>query len=153
MVSSISPAGSISQAPLSGHLPASGFLCSSSDFDTLQTLFPTSQGSWEAGLSCTADNLGVFFCGGKTWRRMQYCCHQALNPALCLHPASSEVWENRFMHPSFQLWETAHILRPEGDYSNRGRARTPSHCQAATLRENKLYSRSPRGPGGCQLSH
>lgn len=152
------PAGKAASSPvlLSGPLPASGFPYSCSDFDSPQDELPTSQGSWEGGLNSVL-KISAFSSGMQRPRGQSGIInsYQAPNPAQCLHSASSSVWENRFntrLLLARCYWKQfSYPAGPEGEYYNRGRHRRPIHHHVVSLRDNKLYSHLPWGPGGCQL--
>lgn len=69
--------------------------------------------------------------------------HQAPSPVLCLHSASSSVWEDRGkarLSLARCFWKQfSYPAEPEGEYYNRGRDRRPIYHRVVTLRENKLF--------------
>lgn len=105
---------------------------------------PTSQGSWEGGLPCILTmfelSFGVERPGGKSGIVNS---HQAPSPVLCLHSASSSVWEDRGkarLSLARCFWKQfSYPAEPEGEYYNRGRDRRPIYHRVVTLRENKLF--------------
>ena len=76
--------------------------------------------------------------------------HQDSNPTLCLHSASSSVWENRgkaCLSLARCFWKQfSYPAEPEGEYYNRGRDRRPIYLRVITLRENKLFFLLAMGP-------